>query len=60
MYKSVWVRSADFISFFSNIPLKSNNLVSLTPNYFIFMGGGGGMEGGSSIEPSRSGTGMTL
>ena len=26
------IRFADFISFFSNIPLKLNNLVSLRPN----------------------------
>ena len=31
-------RFADFISFFSNIPWKWNNLVSLRPNYFIIMG----------------------
>ena len=28
----------DFISFFLNIPCKWNNLVSLRPNYFIFIG----------------------
>ena len=38
MYKGVGVRSADFISFFFNIPWKWNNLVSLRPNYFIFIG----------------------
>ena len=46
-YKGVWVRFADFISFFLNIPWKWNNLVSLRQNYFIFIGyftenGGGG------------------
>ena len=29
---------ADFISYFLNIPWKGNNLVSLRPNYFIFIG----------------------
>ena len=43
-------------SFFSNIQCKSNNLVSLRPNYFIFIGylkmrGGGGGGGGSSEPP---------
>ena len=38
MYKGVGVRFADFISFFSNIPWKWNNLVSLRPNYFTFIG----------------------
>ena len=32
------VRFADFISFFLNIPWEWNNLVSLRPNYFIFVG----------------------
>ena len=32
------VHSADFISFFLNIPWKRNSLVSLRPNYFIFIG----------------------
>ena len=31
-------RFADFITFFINIPWKWNNLVSLIPNYFIFIG----------------------
>ena len=49
IYKSVGVRFVDFISFFVNIPWKWNNLVSLRPNYFIFIGylktgGGGGVE----------------
>ena len=42
-------RFADFISFFLNIPCKWNNLVSLRPNYFNFIGylkSGG--EGGST------------
>ena len=35
----VWgVCIADFISFFLNIPWQLNNLVSLRPNYFIFIG----------------------
>ena len=38
MYKGVGVRLADFISFILNIPWKWNNLVSLRPNYFIFIG----------------------
>ena len=42
MYKGVGVRFADFISFFLNIPWKSNNLVSL-----IFIGGGGSFVGSS-------------
>ena len=39
-----------FISFFLNVPLKWNNLVSLRPNYFIFIGSlkTGAWEGGSS------------
>ena len=37
MYKGVGVRFADFISFLLNIPLKRNNLVSPTQNYFIFI-----------------------
>ena len=53
MYKSVGVPFADFISFFSNIPWKWNNLISLRPNYFIFIGylNLGGMDGGSSKPP---------
>ena len=52
---------ADFISFFLNIPLRLNNLVSLRPNYFIFMeylktGGGGGRLG---FEPP-SGSATTM
>ena len=42
------VRFADFISFFLNIQWKWNNLVSLRPNHFIFIGYlkmGGGWEG---------------
>ena len=41
MYKGVGLRFTYFISFFLNmlnIPWKWNNLVSLRPNYFIFMG----------------------
>ena len=40
-------RFADSISFFLNIPWKWNNLVSLRPNYFIFIGywKTGGREG---------------
>ena len=38
VYKHVGVRFAVFISFFLNIPCKWNNLVSLRPNYFIFIG----------------------
>ena len=42
------VSLADFISFFLNIPWKWNNLVSVRPNYLIFMGylktGGWGFE----------------
>ena len=53
MYKRVGVHFADFISFFLNIPWKWNNLVSLRPNFFIFIGyfknwgqagGGGGVN----------------
>ena len=47
------VHFADFISIFLDIPWKWNNLVSLRPNYFIFIGylktgvcgGGGGWRG---------------
>ena len=50
--KGVGVRFTDFISFFLNIPWKWNNLVSLRPNYVIFIGylktgarrGGGGVR----------------
>ena len=47
------VHFAHFISFFLNIPWKWNNLVSLRPNYFIFMGylRTGGGSGGSSEPP---------
>ena len=38
IYEGVWVRFADFISFFLNIPWKWNNLVSVRPYYFIFIG----------------------
>ena len=37
-YKGVGVRFANFISFILNIPWKWNNLVSVRPNYFIFIG----------------------
>ena len=50
MYKGVGVRFADFISFvlkyFMNMKYLVSNLVSLRPNYLIFIGylktGGGG------------------
>ena len=55
MYKSMGDRFAGFISFFLNVPKKGNNLVSLRPNYFNFIGylkmGGGGGERGSSEPP---------
>ena len=53
MYKGVGVRFADFISFFLNIPWKWNNLVSLGPNYSIFIGylKTWGREGGSNEPP---------
>ena len=38
LYKEVRIRFADFISFFLNITWKWNNLFSLRPNYFIFIG----------------------
>ena len=38
IYKGVGGLFADFISFFLNIPWKWNNLVSLRPNNFIFIG----------------------
>ena len=38
MFKGVGVPFADFISFILNIQWKWNNLVSLRPNYFIFIG----------------------
>ena len=38
IYNGVGVCFADFISFFVNIPWKWNHLVSLRPNYFIFIG----------------------
>ena len=38
MFKSVGIRLAEFIPFFLNIPWKRNNLVSVRPNYFIFIG----------------------
>ena len=58
--KDVGVRFADVISFFLNIPRKWNNLVSLRPNYFIFMGylktgRGGGFER-TPVTPSGSTT----
>ena len=44
----------DFISFFLNIPWKCNNLVSVRPNYYIFIGYlKMGDEEGSSSEPSE-------
>ena len=45
--KVLEVRFADFIAFFLIIPWKWNNLVSLRPNYFIFIGylKTGGREG---------------
>ena len=52
-FEGVWVRFPGFISFFLNIPWKWNNLVSLRPNYSIFIGylktGGGG--GGGQANP---------
>ena len=43
---------ADFISFFLNIPWKWNNLVSLRPNYFIYiLKWGAERGGGGSSEP---------
>ena len=50
IYKGVAVCFADFISSFLSILWKRNNLVSLRPNYLIFighlkMGGGGEGEG---------------
>ena len=60
MYKDVGVRSADFIYFFLNIPWKWNKLVSMRPNYLIFIGylKTGGGEGGraNSWTPSGSAT----
>ena len=56
-HKDVGVRIADVISFFQNIPWKWNNLVSLRPYYFIFVGflkreaGGGGGSSGVKGEP---------
>ena len=38
MFKGEGVRLADFSAFFLNIPWKWNNLVSLRPNYVIFIG----------------------
>ena len=38
MYEGKVVRFTDCISFFLNIPWKGNNLVSLRPNYLIFIG----------------------
>ena len=53
IYKGVWDHFTDFLSLLLNIPWKWNNLVSLRPNYFIFIGylkteGG---EGGLSKPP---------
>ena len=66
IYK-VGVCFPDFISFFLNIPWKWNNLVSLRPNYFTFVGylknggggwggrgGGGGGGGGGRAKPLNS------
>ena len=49
----MWASFTYFISFFLNIPWKWNNLVSLRPNYFIFIGylKTGGRKGGSSKPP---------
>ena len=38
VYKDKGVHFADFIQCFLNIPLKCNNLVSLRPNFLIFIG----------------------
>ena len=38
MYEGVGVRFADFLLFFLNIIWKWNNLVSVRPKYFIFIG----------------------
>ena len=53
IHNGMGVRFADFISFFLNIPWKWNNLVSLRPNYNIFISylKTGGQEGGSSDPP---------
>ena len=61
IYKGVGFHFADFISFFLSILWKRNNLVSLKPNYFIFighlkMGGGGGGEGGWANPWNSSGS----
>ena len=53
-YVKVWgVRFANFISSFLNILRKLNNLVSLRPNYFNFIGylKTWGREGGLSEPP---------
>ena len=46
-FKGMEVRFAGFISFSLSIPRKCNNLVSLRPNYYIFIGHlkTGGREG---------------
>ena len=56
MYNGLGVRFADFISYSLNIPWKWNNLVSLRPNYFIFIGylktGGGGGARANPLTPT--------
>ena len=49
----VGVRFADFITFFLDIPWEFNNLVSLRPNYLIFIGyfKTGGGKGGVCSNP---------
>ena len=56
MYKGVGGSFCWFDSFFLNIPWKWNNLVSLRPNYFIFMGylktgAGRGVQAKPSLDP---------
>ena len=58
MFKGLGVRFADFISFFFNVTWKWNNLVSLRPNYLIFIGylktwGGEGVRA-NPLNPSGS------
>ena len=61
MYKGVEVQFADFISFCLNIPWKWNNLVSLRPNYYIFIGylKNEGAGRGVRATPSGSSTDKT-
>ena len=54
----VWVRFAEFISFILNFPWKWNNLVSLRPNYFIFIGYLIAGRGRTPWTPSGSATVM--